>query len=196
MQGWHLWSVLNVLLPAYLFYSLSQLPMGRACVEHYAAMRRQCVFSNDELLLCLAEVVAGKRKMSECATFTELAAARFCSDAGDEGAAEGAGRTDFEASDLRIIHAEFALVAGREAERRRRLLPECAKSVRFPLADELADDDERICAVCQTTLFFSALACPCKTPDALRLRATNSSRPGTKRKSPAAAAETLAPKPG
>lgn len=143
-----------------------QLPIGRACVEHYAEMHRQCVFSNDELLFRLAEVIAGRREMVDCATYTEMAAERFRD-------RESASRTCFEAEDLRIIYEEFSTVVGREVRARRHLLPMCARAVQFRIdrmsehaaGDEDEDDDERICAVCQTTLFFSAIACPCKAPD-------------------------------
>ncbi|CDS35620.1 lysine specific demethylase 5A [Echinococcus multilocularis] len=156
-QGFNFAEAVNVCPPAWL-------PIGRACVEHYAEMHRQCVFSNDELLFRLAEVIAGRREMVDCATYTEMAAERFRD-------RESASRTCFEAEDLRIIYEEFSTVVGREVRARRRLLPLCARAVQFRIdrmsehaaGDE--DDDERICAVCQTTLFFSAIACPCKAPD-------------------------------
>ncbi|VDK37862.1 unnamed protein product [Taenia asiatica] len=158
-QGFNFAEAVNVCPPAWL-------PIGRACVEHYAEMHRQCVFSNDELLFRLAEVIAGKREMADCATYTEMAAERFRD-------RESASRTCFEAEDLRIIYEEFSTVVGREVRTRRHLLPMCARAVQFRIdrmsehaaGDEDEDDDERICAVCQTTLFFSAIACPCKAPD-------------------------------
>ncbi|VDM31140.1 unnamed protein product [Hydatigera taeniaeformis] len=158
-QGFNFAEAVNVCPPAWL-------PIGRACVEHYAEMHRQCVFSNDELLFRLAEVIAGRREMVDCATYTEMAAERFRD-------RESASRTCFEAEDLRIIYEEFSTVVGREVRARRHLLPLCARAVHFRIdrmsehatGDEDEDDDERICAVCQTTLFFSAIACPCKAPD-------------------------------
>lgn len=154
-------------------------------MEHYAEMRRQCVFSNDELLYRIAEVVAGLREMKDCANYTEMAAQCFRDH-------DIARRTCFEVEDLRVIHAEFATVVSREISARRRLLPLCARAVRFRIdrmtehgssgidhasisssdgdggktePEEDEDDDARICAVCQTTLFFSAIACPCKEPN-------------------------------
>ena len=36
-----------------------QLPMGRACIEHYRLLKRQCVFSHDELVCRMASLLAG-----------------------------------------------------------------------------------------------------------------------------------------
>jgi len=33
---------------------ICQLPWGRSCVEHYRSLKRQCVFSHDELLFVIA----------------------------------------------------------------------------------------------------------------------------------------------
>uniref|UniRef100_A0A5K3EJI0 [histone H3]-trimethyl-L-lysine(4) demethylase n=4 Tax=Mesocestoides corti TaxID=53468 RepID=A0A5K3EJI0_MESCO len=167
-QGFNFAEAVNVCPPAWL-------PMGRACVEHYAEMRRQCVFSNDELLFCLAEVIAGKREMRDCATYTELAAAQFRDP-------DSVCRTGFEAADLRVIHDEFALVVAREAQLRRRLVLECGRSVRFRLDAMSDDEDERICALCQTTLFFSAIACPCKLPPTVAQTSSLRKQPKGKRR--------------
>lgn len=125
-------------------------------------MRRQCVFSNDELLYRLAEVVSGRRKMSDVANYTEMAAQRYRDH-------ESSTRTCFEVEDLRVIHSEFATVVGQEVRARQSLIPLVARAVSFPVyqlaaKEDEEDDDDRICAVCQTTLFFSAIVCPCKAP--------------------------------
>ena len=36
-----------------------KLPMGRACIEHYRLLKRQCVFSHDELVCRMASLPAG-----------------------------------------------------------------------------------------------------------------------------------------
>uniref|UniRef100_A0A0X3NGY2 [histone H3]-trimethyl-L-lysine(4) demethylase n=1 Tax=Schistocephalus solidus TaxID=70667 RepID=A0A0X3NGY2_SCHSO len=140
-QGFNFAEAVNICCPDWL-------PIGRACIEHYASMKRQCVFSNDELLLTLAEVAAGIRPMEEAAMWTDLTAERFRSTKS----------TGFDINALSIIHDEFAAVLKREVAHRTRLA--ALRSERERL-DELVDD-ERVCAVCQTTLFFSALICVCK----------------------------------
>jgi len=40
-------------LLAVLVY-LRQLPWGRSCIEHYRSLKRQCVFSHDEMLFVIA----------------------------------------------------------------------------------------------------------------------------------------------
>lgn len=35
-------------------YCSEQLPMGRACIEHYRSLCRQCVFSHEELVCKMA----------------------------------------------------------------------------------------------------------------------------------------------
>ena len=37
----------------------AKLPMGRACIEHYRLLKRQCVFSHDELVCRMASLPAG-----------------------------------------------------------------------------------------------------------------------------------------
>ncbi|BHF72118.1 demethylase [Sparganum proliferum] len=140
-QGFNFAEAVNICCPDWL-------PIGRACIEHYASVKRQCVFSNDELLLTLAEVAAGIRPMEEAAMWTDLTAERFRSTKS----------TGFDINALSIIHEEFDAVLKREVAHRTRL--SALRSERERL-DELVDD-ERVCAVCQTTLFFSALICVCK----------------------------------
>ena len=36
-----------------------KLPMGRACIDHYRLLKRQCVFSHDELVCRMASLPAG-----------------------------------------------------------------------------------------------------------------------------------------
>nr|VZI10443.1 unnamed protein product [Spirometra erinaceieuropaei] len=86
--------------------------------------------------------------MEEAAMWTDLTAERFRSTKS----------TGFDINALSIIHEEFDAVLKREVAHRTRL--SALRSERERL-DELVDD-ERVCAVCQTTLFFSALICVCK----------------------------------
>ena len=37
-----------------MFCMSGQLPIGRECVEHYRLLKRQCVFSHDELVCKMA----------------------------------------------------------------------------------------------------------------------------------------------
>lgn len=130
-------------------------------MEHYAEMHRQCVFSNDELLYSLAEVISGQKEMTDVANYTEMVAQRYRD-------RDSSSRTCFDVEDLRIIHGEFSTVVGREVKARQSLLGRVKQAIKYPVyllaAADDEDDDDRICAVCQTTLFFSAVVCPCKAP--------------------------------
>jgi histone demethylase JARID1 len=42
-----------------------QLPMGRECVEHYRLLKRQCVFSHDELVCKMASLPIGSLALSQ-----------------------------------------------------------------------------------------------------------------------------------
>ncbi|VDO11197.1 unnamed protein product [Rodentolepis nana] len=155
-QGFNFAEAVNVCPPAWL-------PIGRACVEHYAEVRRQCVFSNDELLYRLAEVISGRREMTDIANYTEMAAQCYQD-------RDSSTRTCFGVEDLRMIHSEFSTVVGHEVRVRKDLLTRVKQAVKYPVYllaaedEDENDDDDRICAVCQTTLFFSAIVCPCKAP--------------------------------
>ncbi|VDL25715.1 unnamed protein product [Hymenolepis diminuta] len=153
-QGFNFAEAVNVCPPAWL-------PIGRACVEHYAEMHRQCVFSNDELLYRLAEVISGRREMTDVANYTEMVAQRYRDH-------DSSTRTCFDVEDLRVIHSEFSTVIGHEMRARQDLLPRVKRAVKYPVyflaAEDDDEDDDRICAVCQTTLFFSTIVCPCKAP--------------------------------
>lgn len=127
--------------------------MGRSCVDHYASMKRQCVFSNDELLLVLAEVVAGDRDINDAVAWTDLTADRYTK--------IKPLITGFDVENLRTIHDEFSLVLEKERELREHLQSIGLTNVEQVRLDELPDDD-RVCFVCQTTLFLSAVTCPCK----------------------------------
>ncbi|VDN13878.1 unnamed protein product [Dibothriocephalus latus] len=140
-QGFNFAEAVNICCPDWVRF---QSPP----TKHYASVKRQCVFSNDELLLTLAEVAAGIRPMEQAAMWTDLTAERFRSTKS----------TGFDINALSIIHEEFAAVLEREVAHRTRLAGLRSERERL---DELVDD-ERVCAVCQTTLFFSALICVCK----------------------------------
>jgi len=44
-----------------------QLPWGRSCVEHYRSLKRQCVFSHDELMFTIASTPREiDIKLAEC----------------------------------------------------------------------------------------------------------------------------------
>ena len=44
----HIWHFISCVISVY------QLPIGRACIDHYRLMRRQCVFSHEELICKMA----------------------------------------------------------------------------------------------------------------------------------------------
>ena len=47
--------------------------MGRACVEHYRNLRRQCVFSHDELVCKMASLPSGSLDLSlSLMVFTDM----------------------------------------------------------------------------------------------------------------------------
>ncbi|KAL3316414.1 Lysine-specific demethylase 5A [Cichlidogyrus casuarinus] len=123
--------------------------MGRECVDHYITMRRQCVFSNEELLCTLASVFMGEKTVSDIgATIPPTVASNIDHNAG------------LDVKTAQIVLQELQLTYDEEKFLRNKFVKTVKASIRWPFPD--LDDDARTCLVCQTTLFLSAIGCECK----------------------------------
>ncbi|CAH8829252.1 unnamed protein product [Trichobilharzia szidati] len=155
-QGFNFAEAVNICLPDWL-------PIGRACIEHYAEIKRHCVFSNDELLCTLAEVAVGNVLPAEILKITnpvdQFPSAHESSDI-QEKLPPGCSTSGLDIGAIAIVHQEFTAVLKEERRLRESVIQNGvtqSKKVRF---DEMPDDS-RVCDFCLTTLFLSGVSCLC-----------------------------------
>ncbi|CAH8488124.1 unnamed protein product [Heterobilharzia americana] len=160
-QGFNFAEAVNICLPDWL-------PIGRACIEHYAEIKRHCVFSNDELLCTLAEVAVGNVLPEDVLTITNpITPSSSVHEDPDnltsdirEKLPPGCSTSGLDIGAVAIVHQEFTAVL-KEERRLRELVSKNgvtnSKKVRF---DEMPDD-ARVCDFCLTTLFLSGVSCSC-----------------------------------
>ncbi|CAH8460551.1 unnamed protein product [Schistosoma rodhaini] len=160
-QGFNFAEAVNICLPDWL-------PIGRACIEHYAEIKRHCVFSNDELLCTLAEVAVGNVLPEEILTLTNPVTSYIsngeCSDNLEPHISEklppGCSTSGLDIGAVAIVHQEFTCML-KEERRLRELITQSgvpnSRKVKF---DEMSDD-ARVCDFCLTTLFLSGVSCSC-----------------------------------
>lgn len=128
------------------------MPIGRECIDHYAEMKRHCVFSNDELLCTLAELAVGRLQPLDVLRTSNLD--------GENGVIPGCSVAGLDISCVAIVHQEFMLLVKRERKLRELVKSKgVVNSIKMKFTD-LADDS-RVCDLCMTTLFLSGVSCAC-----------------------------------
>ncbi|KAK4474043.1 hypothetical protein MN116_003355 [Schistosoma mekongi] len=160
-QGFNFAEAVNICLPDWL-------PIGRACIEHYAEIKRHCVFSNDELLCTLAEVAVGNVLPEEILTITNpvnnCISGSECSDNLESDVREklppGCSTSGLDIGAVAIVHQEFACVLKEERKLREIATQSGITNSRKVRFDEMPDD-ARVCDFCLTTLFLSGVSCSC-----------------------------------
>ncbi|VEL27874.1 unnamed protein product [Protopolystoma xenopodis] len=123
--------------------------MGRACVDHYAFMRRHCVFSNDELLCTLADVATGRVTVEQAMSVSATSPRRL-----NESTA------GLDTSCIATVHQQLEVVLKEERNLRKQVAQAGIVRSKRMFFDSL-QDDERACELCQTTLFLSGIICSC-----------------------------------
>ncbi|KAF8569445.1 hypothetical protein P879_01748 [Paragonimus westermani] len=162
-QGFNFAEAVNICLPDWL-------PIGRACVEHYAQMKRHCVFSNNELLCTLAEVAVGRCRPEEVLQLTnpcrdpeKVTSLGTKNDATTKPCLPaGCSTAGLDISAVAIVHQEFTILLNEERRLRQLALNLGIAKMERVRFDELSDD-VRVCDACLTTLFLSGISCPCAT---------------------------------
>ncbi|KAA3680363.1 histone demethylase JARID1 [Paragonimus westermani] len=160
-QGFNFAEAVNICLPDWL-------PIGRACVEHYAQMKRHCVFSNNELLCTLAEVAVGRCRPEEVLQLTnpcrdpeKVTSLGTKSDVTTKPCLPaGCSTAGLDISAVAIVHQEFTILLSEERRLRQLALNLGIAQMERVRFDELSDD-VRVCDACLTTLFLSGISCPC-----------------------------------
>ncbi|CAH8446128.1 unnamed protein product [Schistosoma turkestanicum] len=160
-QGFNFAEAVNICLPDWL-------PIGRACIEHYADIKRHCVFSNDELLCTLAEVAVGNILPEEILTVTNPVNSGISSGEGSENPESdireklppGCSTAGLDIGAVAIVHQEFACVLKEERYLRELVTQSGVSTSRKVRFDEMTDDS-RVCDFCLTTLFLSGVSCSC-----------------------------------
>ncbi|CAH8468945.1 unnamed protein product [Schistosoma haematobium] len=160
-QGFNFAEAVNICLPDWL-------PIGRACIEHYAEIKRHCVFSNDELLCTLAEVAVGNVLPEEILTLTNPVTScnsnGECSDNPEPHISEklppGCSTSGLDIGAVAIVHQEFTCVLKEERRLRELIIQSGVSNSRKVRFDEMSDD-ARVCDFCLTTLFLSGVSCSC-----------------------------------
>ncbi|VDP44377.1 unnamed protein product [Schistosoma mattheei] len=160
-QGFNFAEAVNICLPDWL-------PIGRACIEHYAEIKRHCVFSNDELLCTLAEVAVGNVLPEEILTLTNPVTSCTsngeCSDNPEPHISEklppGCSTSGLDIGAVAIVHQEFTCVLKEERRLRELIIQSGVSNSRKVRFDEMSDD-ARVCDFCLTTLFLSGVSCSC-----------------------------------
>ncbi|KAF5401529.1 Lysine-specific demethylase 5D [Paragonimus heterotremus] len=160
-QGFNFAEAVNICLPDWL-------PIGRACVEHYAQMKRHCVFSNNELLCTLAEVAVGKCRPEEVLQLTNPCrdpekVTSLGTKSGDTTKLflpAGCSTAGLDISAVAIVHQEFTVLLSEERRLRQLALNLGITQMERVRFDELSDD-VRVCDACLTTLFLSGVSCRC-----------------------------------
>ncbi|OON14528.1 PHD-finger [Opisthorchis viverrini] len=155
-QGFNFAEAVNICLPDWL-------PIGRACVDHYAVMKRHCVFSNEELLCTLAEVAVGRCRPEDILLTTNSyhpneSSAKKC--ATQPRLPPGCSTAGLDISAIATVHQEFTLLLNKERRLRQIALNVGVVRMEKVRFDELWDD-VRVCDACSTTLFLSGISCPC-----------------------------------
>ncbi|TGZ72831.1 hypothetical protein CRM22_001841 [Opisthorchis felineus] len=155
-QGFNFAEAVNICLPDWL-------PIGRACIDHYAVMKRHCVFSNEELLCTLAEVAVGRCLPEDILITTNPyhpneSSAKMC--ATKPRLPPGCSTAGLDISAIAAVHQEFTLLLNKERRLRQIALNVGIVRMEKVRFDELLDD-VRVCDACSTTLFLSGISCPC-----------------------------------
>ncbi|GAA57439.1 lysine-specific demethylase 5C, partial [Clonorchis sinensis] len=155
-QGFNFAEAVNICLPDWL-------PIGRACIDHYAVMKRHCVFSNEELLCTLAEVAVGRCRPEDILLTTNSyhpneSSSKKC--ATKPRLPPGCSTAGLDISAIATVHQEFTLLLNKERRLRQLALNVGVVRMEKVRFDELWDD-VRVCDACSTTLFLSGISCPC-----------------------------------
>ncbi|CAL8078546.1 unnamed protein product [Calicophoron daubneyi] len=169
-QGFNFAEAVNICPPDWL-------PIGRACVDHYAAIKRYCVFSNDELLCTLAEVAVGRCQPESVLLSTnpykpprtDKPLSKNIQDYSKPRLPPGCSTAGLDISAIAIVQQELKIVLAQEKRLRAKVQKAGVKQLE-QIKFHLLPDDTRVCDVCMTTLFLSAVACPCFIQPTMRTK--------------------------